>query len=185
MLAFLLIASSTGAVSAASSVPDPLAAPRPFEKGSRYWSVAAGASDDASYGLIYSTQIGGSYYVVDDLAIQYGAMFGYIDGTRMPPGVLGGPELGLRWHVAKHGRWSTYLDGLAGAAFQQYPISQDSLRFNFDLQAGGGATYSLRSAVMAFGGFRWHHLSNAAVRGREHNLGYDGPMLYLGFQHAF
>ena len=185
VLVFLVIASWISTVSAAALVPDPAVAPSPFELGSRYWSVAVGASDDASYGWIYSTQISGSYYIVDDLAITYGATFGYIDGTRMPPGVLGGPELGMRWHFAKRGRWSTYLDALAGAVLQQHPISQDSLRFNFDLRGGGGATYGLSHAVMALGGFHWHHLSNAAVRGRAHNLGYDGPMLYLEIQHSF
>jgi hypothetical protein len=185
VLVFLAVTLWAVAASADSSVPDPLAWPDPFQKGSRYWSVSAGASDDASYGWLSSAQIRGGYYVLDDLAIEYGALFGYIDSTRTPGSVLGGPQLGVRWHFAKHGRWSTYLDGLAGAVFHQHPLSQDSLRFNFDLQAGGGVTYRLSHVMMALSGFRWHHLSNAAVYGREHNLGYDGPMLYLELRHSF
>ena len=185
MLAFLAIASWTAAVSAAPSVPDSVTATDPFHMGSRYWSVAEGVSYDKGYGPIYSTQIHGGYFVVDNVAIEYGAQVGYVESERTSPGALGGPQLGLRWHVLKRGRWSTYLDGSVGAMFQQHPISQDSLKFNFDVQAGGGESYRLSQAAMALAGFRWHHLSNAGIHGKARNLGYDGPMLYVEFQHAF
>ena len=163
---------------------DPLAAD-PFIKGSRYWSVAANASCDATLGWVYLTQINASYYVAENVAIDYGGIIGYVNAERMPSGALGGPQLGLRWHVAKSQRWSTYLDFLAGAVYQQHPITPETLRFNFDLQPGVGATYRLNDTAILLGGFHWHHLSNSQVRGRRHNFGYDGPMLYVGLMRFF
>jgi hypothetical protein len=156
-----------------------------FTKGSRYWSVTAGASRDESLGEIYFTQIHVSHYLADNLAVEYGGLFGYASMKRTPSGVLGGPELGMLWHVAKGERWSLYLEALAGAVYQQHPLAVNTLRFNFDLQPGGGATYRLSDTSMMQGGFRWHHLSNCQVRGRAHNFGYDGPTLYLELLQSF
>ena len=69
--------------------------------------------------------------------------------------------------------------------FQQNPFTERTLRLNFDLQPGAGATYRLSHYTMWQGGFRWHHLSNAQIRGRAHNFGYDGPMLYIKLMRSF
>ena len=181
MLALLLITAFPATVRAAS---DRFAAD-PFAKGAHYWAVTSGISDDATLGWIYLTQVNASYYVAEDVAVDCGGIVGYVNARRMPGGALGGLQLGLRWHVAKRQRWSTYLDMLAGAVYQQHPITPETLRFNFDLQPGIGATYRVNDAMLLLGGFRWHHLSNSQVRGRRHNFGYDGPMLYLGLTKPF
>ena len=115
-------------------------------------SVTAGVSNDETLGLIYSTQLLTSYYPVENLALEYGGIVAYAETRRTPPGVLGGPELGVSWYFAKGARWATYR------------LSHDT---------------SLQ------GGLRWHHLCNAQVRGRRHNYGYDGPLLYLGLTRSF
>ena len=157
----------------------------PFAKGMRYWSITAGASRDTSIGTMPLTQININQYVAHRLALVYGGMFGYINAQRTPAGVLIGPDLGLRWQWIAAGRWSTYLEGLVGAVWQTEPLTEQSLRFNFDLQPGTGATYRLNERTLVQGGFRWHHLSNARVRGKDHNLGYDGPMLYVELLKTF
>lgn len=158
---------------------------QPFAKGARYWSMAAGRSRHASLGSVDYTQLHLSHYLVDNLAIEYGGMVGYINAERTSAGMLGGPQVGVRWHVAKGQRWSTYTEGLVGAVVQQYPLTEHSLRFNFDLQPGGGATYQLTEHTLCQGGVRWHHLSNARIRGKAHNFGYDGPMLFLQVMRSF
>ena len=144
-----------------------------------------GASTDGALGEIYATQILTSYYPVENLAIECGGIFAYAETKRTPPGVLGGPELGVSWHFAKGERWSTYLEALFGAVLQQHPLAVNTLRFNFDLQPGAGATYRLNDDTMIQGGFGWHHLSNCQVRGRRHNFGYDGPTLRIGLTRSF
>ncbi len=157
----------------------------PFAHGSRYWSVTAGVSHHESIAWVYLTELSVSYYLVDDLAIECGQVIGYVNANRTRPGALGGQELGLRWHVTKGKRWSTYLEALAGVVLQQSPLTDHSLRFNFDLRPGVGATYRFRDHLMLEGGFRWHHLSNARIHGKEHNFGYDAPMPYLGLKRSF
>jgi hypothetical protein len=157
----------------------------PFAEGSRYWSVATGSSHDKSVAQVRLTQIHLNQYLVDDLALVYGGMFGYIDAQRTPGGLLAGPELGARWHGIKGKRWSIYLEGLVGAVIQEHPLTEHSLRFNFDLQPGGGGTYRLGHSLLLQAGFRWHHLSNARIRGKARNLGYDAPLLSIQCLMAF
>ena len=193
MLAFLIIASSAAsarAEAAASHVAAPAgtgsgAVSDPFEKGSRYWSVRAGTSRKPSLAWFALTQINASYYLADDLAIECGGQFGYVESQRTSGGAFGGPELGMRWHFAKNTLWSMYLEALAGAVYQQHSITPASLRFNFDLQGGGGATYRISNNTLLGGGIRAHHLSNARVRGRNRNMGYDGTMLYIELMKSF
>lgn len=172
-------ASSPSASKLASTVPDP------FSKGTRYWLVSANVSHRQSIAWMYFTQISLNYYVADNLAVSAGGMVGYVDAQRAPGGALGGQELGVRWHFAKGPRWSTYVDAGAGAVTQRHPFNDRSLRFNFELLAGGGASYHLKDDLLVLGGVRLQHLSNARIRGKEHNFGYDGTALYLALMQSF
>ncbi len=191
MLASLAATVRADAAADAGSVPRPAASaqaeapPDPFAKGSRYWSVTAGTSRKPSLAWFALTQIKVSYYLVDDLAIEYGGQSGYVESERTSGGAFGGPQLGMLWHFAKKNRWSMYIEALAGGVYQQHSITPASLRFNFDLQGGGGATYRLGNTTMVAGGMRAHHLSNARVRGRNRNMGYDASMLYLELMRSF
>jgi hypothetical protein len=157
----------------------------PFARGARYWTVTGGTSHDSSLGRIYLTQFSIDTYVADDFAIRMGATLGYADARQTDGGVQGGPELGFRWHLVNADRFSIYLDGSAATVIHENPMTPESLRFNFDLQAGLGATLQLDDATHLHGGVRWHHLSNARVRGKARNLGYDAPLFYLGIMRAF
>ena len=184
VLAVLMIGSFTTAACAEASASDRFAAD-PFAKGSRFWSATAAGSRKPSLAWFALTQFKVNYYLVDNLAIQYGGQFGYVESQRTTGGAFGGPELGMRWHVATGVRWSLYIESLAGAVYQQHPITPASLRFNFDLQGGGGATYRVSDSTMFAGGVRSHHLSNARVHGRNQNMGYDAVMLYLELLKSF
>jgi hypothetical protein len=164
--------------------PDDLLAD-PFAKGSRYWTLTAGISRDAHIGRIYLAQLSLDDYISDDLAIRWGLTFGYANPDDVEGGVQGGPELGIRWHFFTRERFSIYIDSSVGLIFHENPLTEDSLRFNFDVQAGLGATLQLSDQMHLQSGVRWHHLSNARIRGKEENLGYDGPMLYFGVMKAF
>lgn len=181
----MLAASLSAVPPVAAETGEGKTAGHPFDKGSRLWSITAGASRDHSLGEIYLTQFNISHYLVDNLAFHYGASFGYADVQRAHDGFQGGPEFGLRWHVFRSERWSLYAEGLAAAIVHRHPLTLNSLRFNFDLQPGGGLTYRFNEDTMFETGFRWHHLSNARIRGKERNLGYDGPMVYIGLKKSF
>lgn len=152
----------------------------PFSAGSSFGSVTFGRSHDPYFGSIYLAQIHRSDYIDDGLAFYYGANIGYGESKKTTDGFQGGPEVGLRWHFWEKGRWTTYLNGSVGALFHQHALTEDSLRFNFDLQGGLGTTCRISEKLLLQSGIGWHHLSNARIRGKEHNLGYDGPLIYLG-----
>ena len=66
-----------------------------------------------------------------------------------------------------------------------YIYTSDTLRdpgthFNFTLQGGTGATYNVTDRLTAMLGVRWYHISNARIRGRDRNVGFDSPLFYLG-----
>ena len=75
-----------------------------FAKGSRLWSVTVGRSIDERLGRISLAQLNINDYILDNLAVHYGATFGYVDAKRTRNGIQGGPEFGMRWHFVKIGR---------------------------------------------------------------------------------
>lgn len=81
--------------------------------------------------------------------------------------------------------WSAYLDGLVAPVLHEHALTPQSLRFNFDLEGGVGATRRVAAGLHLNGGLRWHHLSNARVRGKSRNLGYDVPLGYIGLLRNF
>ena len=157
----------------------------PFAKDTRHWSLTEGFSRSETKGDVYLTQLHVIRYFRDDLAILYGGTIGYADAKQADGGVFGGPELGVRWHFAQDDTWSTFLDGSIAAVFHEEAITPESLRFNFDLQLGVGATYRLSKQAMVLGGVRSFHLSNARIQGKDNNLGFDAPLVYVGLMWAF
>ena len=154
-------------------------------KGTRAWSSAFGASYDSKLGHAYVWEAGVNHYLFDYISFSYGALLGYASPRRTKDGVYGGPQIGVRWHFFRGERWSIDMEALAAAVFHQHPLTENSLHFNFDLQPGLGVTYLLNRETMIRGGARWHHLSNARVKGKERNLGYDGPMAYFEMVKSF
>jgi hypothetical protein len=179
-LAFWLAVLAVPLVSPARTESSTLPAQDPFTEDSRWWSVTGGVSFDDRLGQIHVVQAGLGYGLAPDLEVHAGVTLGYAHALRTKDHLVGGPQVGAIWRLAHAGRWSGYLDGLAGAVVHEEPLTETSLRFNFDLQAGLGAGYALAGGTLVRGGIRWHHLSNARVRGKPRNLGYDGPLLYVG-----
>jgi hypothetical protein len=157
----------------------------PFAKDARHWSLTEGFSRSQTKGDVYLTQVHVSRYYRDNLAVLFGGTIGYADAKRADGGVFGGPEVGMRWHFAQDETWSAFLDGTVGAVFHEEALTPDSLRFNFDLQLGIGATYRLSKQTMVLGGLRSFHLSNARIQGKDENLGFDAPLIYIGLMWSF
>jgi hypothetical protein len=166
---------------AAESAPSP----PPFTQGWRAWSLTAGGSRDSDFGNIHVLQLSVVTYILDGVAFRIGGNLSYADTLEARGGIGGGPEAGLRWHFYQQGRFTTFLECSAAAVYHENPLSRNSLRFNFDLQAGGGVMLQVDEATYLQGGWRWHHLSNGHIRGESRNFGYDGPMIYLGLTRSF
>jgi len=73
----------------------------------------------------------------------------------------GGLDLLPRWHYLARENWSLYLDGGWGFIYTGDTLRDPGTHFNFALQAGVGATYSLSDRFSAMMGYRWFHISRA------------------------
>lgn len=161
------------------------AAQAPFARGTRVLTATFGASHDADIGRIRVVQVSAGRYVCNGLAVHIGLNLAYADPAAQPNGIQGGPEVGLRWHVLAGRDWSAYVESSVATVLHEHPLTANSLHFNFDVEGGVGATRRVTDTVHLMGGLRWHHLSNARVRGESRNLGYDAPMLYGGLMRRF
>lgn len=182
VLVLALIGMAAGPAQA-SDAPDPPA--HDFARGTRLLSASVGASRDADIGSIGVVHVGADWYLRDNLAVHAGLTLGYADPKTQPNGVYAGPQAGLRWHFMSGTDWSAYLDGLVAPVLHEHALTPQSLRFNFDLEGGVGVTRRVGAGLHLNGGLRWHHLSNARVRGKSRNLGYDAPLGYVGLLRNF
>jgi len=160
-------------------------APDLFSEGTRVWALFAGSSRDSSLGTIHSVQFERGRFVRDGISISFGATFGYADADQARDGVLGGPEVNVRWHLLRSGHGSLFIEGSAGIVLHQHPLTPESMNFNFDLKAGFGVAWKMNERTALLCSLRWHHLSNARARGKRRNLGYDGPMVTVGIMRSF
>ena len=132
---------------------------------------------------VYAGNIGFGYHIIDNFSLNLEAGGYFIDHARDTGG--GGVDMLLRWHPL-HGRdWSLYLDGGPGFIYSRRTLRDPGTHFNFTVQGGPGATYKLTDRLHSMGGMRWFHVSNARIRGKNRNVGFDSPMFYLGLMLPF
>jgi hypothetical protein len=168
---------SAGQLALKTHRPSP---PRFFVPGSRLWSGFAGYSEDTPLGRARIVQWTIDTYQTPRRASLSGWTIGHIDAKQTKPGYVAGPVWGMRRHLWQNDRWSTFVVGTFGPVLHQNRVTPESLRFNFDIQGGLGVTYRLGRSFLIQAGCRWYHLSNARVRGKDANLGFDSPMWFFG-----
>lgn len=84
--------------------------------------------------------------------------------------------------------WSAYVDAGIGllAGFDEVP--DGGTEFNFLPRVGAGLTGSLdqlRDGARWIVGVRWHHISNARIRGDQQNPSRDAVLVYAGITLPF
>jgi lipid A 3-O-deacylase len=177
----------TANAEALSNPPSPAPAPSQpdcaFAAGkwvvSGYGSAALGKSSHQ----VYAGQVGLGYYFFDDLALNVEGVGYFVDHANDTGG--GGVNLLPRWHFLARPQWSLYLDGGWGFIYTRDTLREPGTHFNFTVQGGLGATYRISDRIHPMLGFRWFHISNARIRGKDRNVGFDSPMFYLGVMSPF
>lgn len=148
------------------------------QAGTAYWLAMAAAASDVESDYFGRAGLGLSYFMADDISIDFELNFGYYRST-------GGDALGgnfnilLRWHFwrAEDRRWTVYIDGGAGVLATTDEVPRGGSDFNFTPQAGLGASWDIGDNRRLFVGARWHHISNARIY--DNNPGQDHGMLYV------
>ena len=155
----------------------------PFKAGNWVLSGYASAAVGKSSHQVYAGHVGLGYHFTDCLSLNLEAIGYLVDHARKSGG--GGIGLVPRWHFLVRDKWSLYLDGGWGFVYTRDTLRDPGTHFNFTVQAGPGATYRFSDRFNAMMGYRWFHVSNARIRGKNRNVGFDSPMLYLGVMSIF
>lgn len=124
------------------------------------------------------------YFLVDDFSFNIDLGGGYFHQGRDDPGDAFGANLNLilRWHLVARDSYSLFVEGGAGVLGTTEEIPAGGTNFNFTPQAGFGATFALdeEKGSRLYTGVRWHHISNARIKGADDNPGRDAAMAYIG-----
>ncbi len=123
------------------------------------------------------------YYLIDDVALNVEAIGYFVDHSRSSG--AGGIDLLARWHYLSRDPWSLYVEGGGGFIYSDNTLREPGTHFNFTVQGGAGTTYQFVNGHAAMLGIRWFHISNARIRGKERNVGFDSPMFYVGLMTLF
>ncbi|MFW5653085.1 MAG: acyloxyacyl hydrolase, partial [Planctomycetota bacterium] len=126
-----------------------------------------------------------NYFVAEDFSMNFGISGIFFDQPERETtndAVGGNFTLLFRWHFFVRERWTVFLDGGAGLLLASEEIPEGGTNFNFTPQAGIGMTFALgdRGRSRLVTALRWHHISNARIRGVDNNPGRDSIMAYIG-----
>lgn len=146
------------------------------------YSYAAAAVGKTSR-KVYAGNIGLGHYIIDDFSLNLQAAGYFVDHARDTGG--GGVDMLFRWHPFYGRAWSLYMDGSPGFIYTRKTLRDPGTHFNFTVQGGMGATYKLTGRLHSMAGIRWFHISNARIRGKNRNVGFDSPMFYLGLMFPY
>ncbi|MBL1216415.1 MAG: acyloxyacyl hydrolase [Planctomycetes bacterium] len=160
-------------------------------KGSWRWAVYGGAGIDLRRdGEQYHAIFAASHFLADDFSVDFEATGIYLNEQDGRPGssdgVAGNVNLLFRWHFLSKERWSLYADAGAGVLLASTEVPYGGTNYNLTPQAGAGLSLALGDGPeRLMTGVRWHHMSNARVRGQDDNPGRDSVFFYAGLSFPF
>jgi hypothetical protein len=128
--------------------------------------------------------IGVGFFPKDNFAISL-QVPGYAVQQIGPSAQMFGLNLSLRDHFFQRDRFSFFGDLIGGLAQSNRQVPAGGTYFNFTLQSGVGATFQLTNNLHLVGGVHFFHLSNAAIRGINHNPDLNALEGYAGLIFTF
>lgn len=159
--------------------------------GSKAWTLGGLYANDFSQSDDFNIHVDFSYFLADHLEFAVEVAGWYFD---QPGDDTGGLSAGMifRWHVwhADDYDWSVFADAGIGflAGFDEVP--DGGSEFNLMPRFGAGFTKALcddadGQSPRLMVGVRWHHISNARIRGDDDNPGRDGVAAYVAIVFPF
>jgi hypothetical protein len=187
ILAIVLLCCAPVALQAAN---DPTINSRPtpaFPKGT--WDIQAAGSFawefyPYDHEKIATGSVGVGYYLADNFAASLTVPVSHVrqythDAT------MAGLDLTLRYHFLQQDRFTLFGDLTGGLAQANHIVPPGGTYFNFTAQLGLGTTWRLSDQLYLVGGVHYFHLSNAAIRGINHNPDLNAYQPYLGVMFRF
>jgi len=161
-------------------------AAKPFGAAStQYFTYGAGFAYNFAEANDLNLRIAWSYFIVDD--VEFSAELNAWYFNQPGDDALGiNPAFVFRWHAYNDGDWTIFTDAGIGLLFSTDDVPQGGTSFNFTPRVGGGFTYRIGDDQTRLQvGLRWHHISNARIRGDSDNPARDAVMLYAGIMVPF
>lgn len=155
------------------------------DPGSRWWTIAAGLSDNLHDATDTDLFVQYSYFF--DRRVEFLAELGFWYFDQPGDNAFGvNPAMIVRWHWYKEGKLTLYADVGIGLLFTTDNVPDGGTSLDFTPRAGLGLTYEVDpdGSRLVFGA-RWAHISNARIIGDLDNPGRDGVMLYAGYEFPF
>lgn len=174
----------------------PLTAFEPEEQGSRP-ALPFGSSGTRHmvFGAMVSPNFKGdvdanvhaqyTYFIVDDFEV--GAEVGLWGFFQDDDAAGVSASLVMRYHFFQAPRWSAFAEVGMGVLFTSDDVPDGGTDFNLMPRLGAGVTWRMfdDSPTRLVTGLRWHHISNARIKGEQDNPARDGPGLYAGLMYEF
>jgi hypothetical protein len=126
-----------------------------------------------------------TYFLIDDFEV--GVEAGVWAMLQNDDTVGISSSLVMRYHFYQAERWSAFGELGMGMILTGDNAPDDGTSFNLMPRVGAGITYKLfdNSSTRLITGLRWHHISNARIRGEARNPARDAPGLYVGLLFDF
>lgn len=126
-----------------------------------------------------------TYFVVDDFEV--GLELGFWGHFQNDDTFGVSTSLVMRYHFYQAERWSAFAEAGMGLLASGDDVPDIGTDFNLMPRLGAGVTWQMfeDSPVRLISGLRWHHISNARIKGEEDNPARDGPGLYVGLMYEF
>ena len=159
-----------------------------FPKGT--WDLEAGGSFAWEFypydrEKIATGSIGVGYYLADNFAASLTVPVSHVRQPYTHDATMTGLDLTLRDHFFQRDRFTLYADLSGGLAQADQIVPPGGTYFNFTAKVGLGATWRLRDQLYLTGGIHYFHLSNAAIRGINHNPDLNAVQPYVGVVFRF
>lgn len=153
----------------------------PFAQGSFSFSSHTSASFSTNDGSMVRQDMAAGFYFFHGHAVTLNLHAGHLNGIDgVDDGTIGGFDIIFRSHWVRFENWSIFIDGGAGIVWTEDTFPTGGTAYNFVPQVGAGVTIELCDHTHLIMGARWHHISNANIKGSERNPGYNGILIYFG-----
>ncbi len=126
-----------------------------------------------------------TYFLIDDFEVGVEAGLWAIFQDDDTVGISS--SLVMRYHFYQAERWSAFGELGMGLILTGDDAPDTGTSFSLMPRVGAGITYRLfdDSTTRLIAGLRWHHISNARIRGEANNPARDAPGLYMGLLFDF
>jgi hypothetical protein len=190
LLAALTIAFLSAAAAPLHAGDDPTTQPPPssvFPKGT--WDLEAAGSFawefyPYNHEKIATGSAGVGYYLADNFAATLTVPVSHVrQYTR--DATMTGLDLTLRYHFLQREQLTLFTDLSRGLDQATHIVPPGGTYFNFTAQLGLGATWRVADHVDVYAGVHYFHLSNAAIRGINHNPDLNAVQPYVGVMFRF